>query len=111
MLFASTMPLLGRTQYFLGEVVFTLNATRLPVVLVSVIVTGMFLRISNLQENEEGENLWRGWIDLYITGLDENALESQLSGADGYKIWLHVCLIFGFDQTRLLQPRPDTAPR
>lgn len=45
----STTPLLGRTQYFLGLVVFTLNATRSSVGFCSVRVTGMFLRSSNLR--------------------------------------------------------------
>ena len=48
-LLGSTNPLLGRTQYFLGEVVFTLNATRSLVGFVRDSVTGMFFRSSNLQ--------------------------------------------------------------
>jgi hypothetical protein len=48
----STMPLLGRTQYFLGLVVFTLKATRSPVGFSSVSVHGTFLRSSNLHETE-----------------------------------------------------------
>ena len=43
------MPLLGRTQYFLGLVVLTLNATRSPVGFCSVSVHGTFLRSSNLR--------------------------------------------------------------
>jgi hypothetical protein len=44
----SIMPLLGRTQYFLGLVVLTLNATRSPVGFCSAIVHGTFFRSSNL---------------------------------------------------------------
>ena len=48
----STMPLLGRTQYFLGEVVFTLKATRSSVGFWSVKVTGMFFLSSNLHPHQ-----------------------------------------------------------
>lgn len=49
LLLGSTNPLLGRTQYFLGLVVLTLNATRSLQGFVSVNVTGVFFFSSNLR--------------------------------------------------------------
>lgn len=62
------IPLLGRTQYFFGLVVLTLNATRSAEGFVSWRATGMFFLSSNLQ----GENV----------GVSHAALLLILSTAD-----------------------------
>ena len=69
----STMPLLGRTQYFLGLVVLTLKATRSPVGFCRVNVHGTFLRSSNLRGGARGSQqprcvvcgFWHAGMQLY----------------------------------------------